>query len=144
MGDHEPLRTIGEAAEAVGMSVHALRFYEREELLVGPVQRTPGGRRQYSSVDIDWLRICSRFRESGMPLAVLRRFAALIRQGPGNEDERLRLLDEHRTRVDAQITALEQARDIISWKADIYRQRLRLGEAEGLWDPTARGRRPPL
>ncbi len=75
-----------------------------------------------------------------MPLSELRRFAALIRQGPGNEDERLRILDEHRTRADAQITALEHARDIITWKTEVYQQHLQHGEAEGLWDPTTPGR----
>ncbi|WCB40217.1 MerR family transcriptional regulator [Gordonia polyisoprenivorans] len=63
------------------MSVHALRFYEREDLLIGPIERTSGGRRRYREVDIDWLRICTRLRESGMPLADLRRFAALVREG---------------------------------------------------------------
>jgi DNA-binding transcriptional MerR regulator len=46
-----------------------------------PLRRTPGGRRTYTAVDVDWLRICVRLRESGMPLADLTRFAALVRQG---------------------------------------------------------------
>ncbi|WP_150462616.1 MerR family transcriptional regulator [Nesterenkonia ebinurensis] len=129
--------TIGEVAHAVGMSVHALRFYEREQLLIGPIQRSAGGQRQYGAVDIDWLGICTRLRESGMPLAELRRFADLIRQGPGNEAERLRLLDAHQARVEKQIAALEEAREIIAWKTNVYQQHLRAGDASGLWDPTA-------
>ncbi|MGK2876236.1 MAG: MerR family transcriptional regulator [Nocardioides sp.] len=119
------------------MSVHALRFYERQGLLVGPIERTTGGRRRYTRVDVDWLRICTRLRESGMPLAQLQRFAALVRQGPGNEPERLALLDAHRARVDQQIQALEQAKEIIEWKTDIYRQHVQDGDAAGLWDPTS-------
>lgn len=128
--------SIGEAAEALGLSVHTLRFYESEGLLLGPVDRTAGGRRRYSSMDIDWLRICIRLRESQMPLAELRRFADLVRSGPGNESERLALLNGHRARVDAQIEALEQARDLITWKVTVYENKLRTGDAEGLWDPT--------
>ncbi|MFT4081381.1 MAG: MerR family transcriptional regulator [Nocardioides sp.] len=135
--------TIGEVAEAVGMSVHALRFYEREQLLVGPIGRTSGGRRRYSAIDVDWLRICTRLRESGMPLAELKRFAALVREGPGNEAERLALLDAQRERVDQQINALEQAREVIAWKTDVYEQHLRNGEAIGLWDPTIAGTATP-
>lgn len=127
---------IGEVADAVGMSVHALRFYEREHLLVGPIERTAGGRRRYSDVDVDWLRICVRLRESQMPLAELKRFAALVRVGSGNEDQRLALLDAHRSRVEAHIHALEEAREIISWKQEIYQTHLRDGRVEGLWDPT--------
>lgn len=128
--------SIGEVAAAVGMSVHALRFYEREGLLVGPLDRTAGGRRRYTQVDVDWLQICTKLRESGMPLAELQRFAALVRQGPGNESERLALLDDHRDRVNQQIHALEEAKEIIEWKTGIYRQHVQDGNAIGLWDPT--------
>ncbi|MFJ5678059.1 MerR family transcriptional regulator [Streptomyces sp. NPDC093097] len=132
----EPL-SIGQVAERTGLSVHALRFYEREGLLVGPVHRTSGGRRRYSSFDVDWLLICVKLRESGMPLADLKRFAELVRQGPGNEAERLGLLDAHRLRVDAQIQALEECRSVIAWKVGVYAEHLARGEAGGLWDPTA-------
>lgn len=136
MTSDERTYSIGEVADAVEMSVHALRYYEREELFVGPIERTSGGRRRYSAIDLDWLRICARLRESGMPLAELKRFASLVREGPGNEAQRLALLDAQRTRVEAQIEALEQARDIIAWKTGVYEQHLREGEAVGLWDPT--------
>jgi DNA-binding transcriptional MerR regulator len=135
--DAQPL-SIGEVAERTGLSVHALRFYEREGLLVGPVRRTTGGRRQYAAVDVDWLHICVKLRESGMPLADLRQFAALVRQGPGNEAERLELLDCHRRRVDAQIQALVECRAVIARKVDIYADHLNRGRAGGLWDPTER------
>ncbi|MFJ8133846.1 MerR family transcriptional regulator [Streptomyces hydrogenans] len=129
--------SIGEVAEQTGLSVHALRFYEREGLLVGPVRRTSGGRRRYTSLDVDWLLICVKLRASGMPIADLQRFAELVRQGPGNEAERLRLLDAHRLRVDAQIEALEECRSVIAWKVGVYAEHLANGEAGGLWDPTA-------
>ncbi|WP_432584476.1 MerR family transcriptional regulator [Streptomyces sp. HD1123-B1] len=131
----DPL-SIGEVAERTGLSVHALRFYEREGLLVGPVQRTSGGRRRYTAFDVDWLLICVKLRESHMPLADLKRFAELVRRGPGNEAERLQLLDAHRQRVDAQIQALEECRSVITWKVDVYAEHLARGEAEGLWAPT--------
>ncbi|WP_372492328.1 MerR family transcriptional regulator [Actinomadura litoris] len=128
--------SIGEVAERTGLSVHALRFYEREGLLVGPVQRTAGGRRRYTPVDVDWLLICVKLRESGMPLADLKHFAELVRLGPGNEADRLRLLDAHQQRVEAQIQALEECRTLIAWKVGVYAEHLARGEAGGLWDPT--------
>ncbi|EPD97332.1 MULTISPECIES: MerR family transcriptional regulator [Streptomyces] len=128
--------SIGEVAERTGLSVHALRFYEREGMLVGPVQRTSGGRRRYTPFDVEWLLICVRLRESGMPLADLKHFAELVRRGPGNEAERLHLLDTHRQRVDAQIQALEECRSIITWKVAVYTEHLARGAADKLWDPT--------
>lgn len=128
--------SIGEVAEHTGLSVHALRYYERQELLIGPVRRTSGGRRAYTATDVDWIRICVKLRESGMPLADLTRFAGLVRQGPGNEEQRLRLLDEHRQRVEAQIHALNECRSLIEWKVGIYTEHLHAGTVDGLWDPT--------
>ncbi|MEU1508157.1 MerR family transcriptional regulator [Kitasatospora sp. NPDC005748] len=128
--------SIGDVAGQTGLSVHALRFYEREGLLVGPVQRTSGGRRRYSSLDVDWLLICVKLRESGMPLADLKRFAELVRQGPGNEAERLQLLEDHRQRVDAHMQALDECRSLITWKVGVYADHVARGKADGLWDPT--------
>jgi hypothetical protein len=49
----EPRLSIGQVAEHTGLSVHALRFYEREGLLVTPVQRGSDGHRAYSEWDLD-------------------------------------------------------------------------------------------
>lgn len=128
-------RSVGEVARRTGLSVHALRYYEREGLLLAPISRAPGGQREYTANDVKWLLICVRLRESGMPLAELKRFAALVREGPGNEPERLALLEAQRDRIDAQIHALEASRSVIEWKVDIYARRLREGSAEGFWSP---------
>jgi hypothetical protein len=44
---------------------------------------------------VKWLQIGIKLRRSGMPLAKIRRFAELVREGPGNEEQRLELLREH-------------------------------------------------
>lgn len=128
--------SIGEVADQTGLSVHALRFYEREELLVGEVVRTSGGRRRYSRTDVEWLQICTRLRESGMPMAQLREFAALVREGPGNEKQRLALLQSHETRIRAQLFALQQCLEVIEHKVNVYQEHVANDTAEGLWDPT--------
>jgi DNA-binding transcriptional MerR regulator len=129
--------TIGDVAVRTGMSVHALRYYEQQDLLIGPVRRTAGGRRVYSPADVEWLMVCVKLRESGMPLVDLRRLADLVREGPGNEEQRLRLFEAHRRRVEAQIDALEECRSLIEWKVGVYREHLGAGRATGLWDPFA-------
>lgn len=111
---------IGEVAERTGLSVHALRFYEREGLLLHDVARDPGGRRRYVQDDVDWVTLLTRLRSSGMPLADVRRFADLVRAGPGNERERLELLREHQTRVEAQLEELQRCHELISWKVQHY------------------------
>src|SRR4051812_36086308 len=90
---------IGEVAQRTGVSVHTLRLYEREGLLAGEVRRDQSGRRVYSAWDVEWLANCVKFRASGMPLATISRLAQLVREGSGNEAERLELLRVHQRRI---------------------------------------------
>src|SRR5262245_45830197 len=106
--------SIGQVAERTGLSVHALRFYEREGILANPVRRGPGGRRAYSEDDVEWLAVCIILRASGMPLPTLGCYAALVRQGPGNEKQRLALLRQHQENVIAQIGELHRCLDLIT------------------------------
>ena len=125
--------TIGQVSERTGLGVHALRYYEREGLLMGPVPRSAGGRRAYGRLDVEWLVLCNRFRSCGMPVADIRRYAALVSAGPGNEAERLELLREHEVRVRAEIEQLSENLAVIESKARLYSDHLEAGTASDLW-----------
>jgi DNA-binding transcriptional MerR regulator len=126
--------SIGDVAERTGLSVHTLRFYEREGLLLSNhIRRESSGHRRYTASDVDWIGICIKLRASGMPLATIKRFAELVRQGPGNEEQRLELLREHQQRVAAQVAALNDCLDLITWKVGVYEKHLAKGAAQHLW-----------
>jgi DNA-binding transcriptional MerR regulator len=130
----EPELSIGDVARHTGLSVHALRFYEREGLMLSQqVARGSGGHRRYSRQEVYWLRICVKLRASGMPLAKIRRMAELVRQGPGNEHERLQLLREQQQHVESQLAELQECLRIINRKVGIYEQHLADGTAQDLW-----------
>ncbi|WP_017591519.1 MerR family transcriptional regulator [Nocardiopsis potens] len=139
MDDDEPVLSIGQAAERTGLSVHTLRFYEREELLPRPVRRDSRGRRVYGETDLEWLLVCANLRASDMPLPEIRRYTALVREGPGNEEERLSLLLRHRDRVAARIAELGRRLDLIGYKADYYAERIADGTAHRVWSPPPPG-----
>jgi DNA-binding transcriptional MerR regulator len=122
-----PILSIGQVAERTGLSVHALRFYEREGILANPVRRGPGGRRVYSEDDVEWLTVCIVLRASGVPVVAIRRYTDLFRQGVGNEEERLTLLREHRERVTTQIDELTRCLALINYKVGAYEDILAQG-----------------
>lgn len=126
--------SIGQVAERTGLSVHALRWFEREGLFLRPIPRA-GQRRVFDSSDVAWLMLCNRLRASGMPIAEIRRFASLVQAGPGNEDERLALLEAHEQEVRKRIAELEECLDIIHRKVDTYRRHHAAGTADRLWAP---------
>jgi DNA-binding transcriptional MerR regulator len=118
--------------------VHALRYYEREGLMVTQqLARGTGGHRRYTPDDVYWLRVCIKLRRSGMPLAKIRRLAELVREGSGNEPERLELLREHERDVKQQLAELEECLRVITRKVGIYEQHLAEGDAEHLWTAQA-------
>ncbi|MEV4312257.1 MerR family transcriptional regulator [Actinocrispum sp. NPDC049592] len=127
--------TIAEAAEHSGVSVHTLRYYERAGLVITPVERNNAGRRRYRQLDLDWIRICTRLRATGMPIKSIKRYAELVAAGRGNEKERLALMEAHRDEVLAKIADLEENLRLIDHKIDVYRGRLAAGDADTLWAP---------
>jgi DNA-binding transcriptional MerR regulator len=127
--------SIAEAARRTGVSVHTLRYYERAGLVVTAVDRTAGGRRRYHQLDLDWIVICTRLRATGMPIRTIRRYAELVSAGPGNEQERLALLEAHRAEVTARLARTREHLKLIDHKIDVYRGRLAAGDADRLWAP---------
>jgi DNA-binding transcriptional MerR regulator len=136
--DPEVGLSIAEAARRTGVSVHTLRYYERAGLVITTVDRTDGGRRRYRQLDLDWITVCTRLRATGMPIRTIRRYAQLVSAGPGNEQERLALLEAHRADVTARLVELREHLELIDHKLDVYRGRLAAGDADRLWAP-----RPP-
>jgi DNA-binding transcriptional MerR regulator len=121
---------IGEAAEACGVSIDALRYYEKENLLLAPAARNSGGRRRYTARDLAWISGLVMLRETGMPIALMREMAALYRT-PDTEQERLRLLEEHRDRVVEEQRRVAAHLTAIDTKIDSYRRALRRDGQKG-------------
>jgi DNA-binding transcriptional MerR regulator len=130
--------TIAEAARRTGVSAHTLRYYERTGLVVTPVDRTSGGRRRYRELDLKWILVCTKLRATGMPIRGIRRYAELVAAGPGNEQERLALLEAHRAEVLARLAEIQENLKAIDHKIDVYRGSLAAGDADHLWAPVER------
>ena len=131
----QPGMSIAEAARRTGVSAHTLRYYERAGLVVTPVGRTAGGRRRYQQQDLNWITICTKLRATGMPIKTIRRYAQLVSAGPGNEQERLALMEAHRAEVTARLAEVQENLKLIDHKISVYRGRLAAGDADQLWAP---------
>jgi len=67
---------IGVAAKQVGLSVDAIRFYERNALLPR-ASRTAGGFRQYTDTDVETLAFIRRTQHLGFTLSEVRGLLSL-------------------------------------------------------------------
>jgi DNA-binding transcriptional MerR regulator len=85
----EAFRTISEAADAVGVPTHVLRFWESRFPQISPVKRA-GGRRYYRPADVDLLtEIRKLLHDDGMTIRGVRKMlseaggkAKLMQAGP--------------------------------------------------------------
>lgn len=110
---------IGELALRTGRTVHAIRWYEAQGLIPG-VARDSGGRRLYDEKHLSWLDLMDRLRRTGMTIAEMRRYTALVHQGRATLQERSKMLTEHRKRVKETIADWTAALSLIDGKIDFY------------------------
>ncbi|NEM90259.1 MerR family transcriptional regulator [Galbitalea soli] len=112
--------SISEAAERTSLTVHTLRYYEREGLMLGPVDRSSSTHRRYSEADITWVVFLSRLRSTAMPIARIREYVALVRRGDDTTQERLALLTAHRQTVLATLDEVRTSLAAIDYKIAAY------------------------
>ena len=113
----------GQTAQRSGFSLDTLRYYERIGLL-DHVERTSSGHRRFGEDDLEWLEVLRCLRDTGMPIARMRRYAELARGGEATVAERLGLLTEHDAHVGERIAVLQAQRRHLRDKIDWYRSQL--------------------
>ncbi|GIF76108.1 MerR family transcriptional regulator [Asanoa siamensis] len=110
--------SVADAARLVGLSAHTLRYYEQEGL-VRPA-RNGAGHREYAASDLRRLVFLTRMRLSGMTMTDLKRYIALVEQGPRTVPERRRIMLEQRDRIARQIRELGLALETTEHKIRVY------------------------
>jgi DNA-binding transcriptional MerR regulator len=88
------------------------------------VDRADSGHRRYDERDLAWIEILQRLRATGMPIQRILRYAELVRDGEGNERDRLALLEEHRAEVKARLSEVHKHLEFIEKKIATYKEKL--------------------
>jgi DNA-binding transcriptional MerR regulator len=87
--------------------------------LVRPA-RNGAGRREYGASDLRRLIFITRMRASGMTIRDLKRYVALVEQGPETKPQRRAIMLEHRERIRRQLRELTLALDATEYKIRSY------------------------
>ena len=120
--------SISEVASEAGLSIDTLRYYERTGLMLEAIERATSGHRRYTERHVSWVVFLTKVRQTGMPIRQMRDYAALVRAGRGNEDERLALLAAHRDAVVERVADIQRNLESIEKKIENYRVRMALIE----------------
>jgi MerR family mercuric resistance operon transcriptional regulator len=97
--------TIGRLAEASGVHLETIRYYERIGLIREP-ERTAGGHRLYTAPDLARLRFIRCSRELGFGIEAIQHLLRLSEPGSGTCGEARALAQAHVTAIQGRIDQL--------------------------------------
>lgn len=106
--------SISALSRKTGLSIHTLRFYEKEGIL-RYVERTPSGRRVYSDDSLACLLGVLCLKAAGFSLPEIKAFFDRTREGAGSLPERLEMLRRARAHLVAQREHLERSLRLIDY-----------------------------
>lgn len=104
---------IGKLAKTTGVSVQAIRFYERQGLLPDP-GRTNSGYRRYAEAHVRQLRFIRQAKALGFSLAEIREVLRLRGRGQCPCNKVMSLAERHLQNVEGQIRQLKTFRRDLS------------------------------
>lgn len=115
--------TISAAAEASGLSVDTLRYYEKEGLTLHRPGRSSSGQRRYTQENVAWLGTLVMLRRTGMPIRDIKKFVELYRV-EGSEADRLAILEAHRVHVLEELAEVQTHLEAINRKINFYEEKV--------------------
>ncbi len=123
--------SISQVAKTYNLSIHALRYYEKEGLLPF-VKRTQSGIRKFDEIAMDGLKIVECLKKSGMPLKEIKQFLDWCQEGDTTLTKRRDMFHERREIVLAQMAELKNVLDVISYKCWYYETAVTEGSEEAV------------
>lgn len=111
--------TIKEASERLGCPAHTIRFYEKEGLLPY-IKRDKNGNRLFEQEHLDWIRLMTCFRATGMKLSLLKEMVNLALDGDSTIPQRKAILNRYKEDLFRRQNELAEALDAVNNKLSIY------------------------
>ena len=102
--------TIGQAAEASGISRKMIRYYEETGLLP-PARRSESGYRHYSDADISRLQFIRRARDMGFSLERIGQLLGLWQNEQRHSADVKALVEQYIAELDENIHQMQAMRD---------------------------------
>jgi DNA-binding transcriptional MerR regulator len=124
--------SISKAAKKTGLTVHTLRYYEKEGLLPF-VERTESGLRSFKDDDFTWLNVIKCLKNTGMPIKKIKVFIDWCMDGDSTLEKRLMLFRKQKETVEAQMAELNGYLKTIEHKITYYEAAVEAGTESVHW-----------
>ena len=121
--------SIGEVANATGIAISTLRYYDREGMFPN-MERSNGGIRVFSDTEIDTLRVIECLKSSGMSIKSIKEFLGWCQEGDITLEKRRKMFHIRLDEVEKQIEALQETKNMLKFKCWYYDTAVATGSEE--------------
>ncbi|BBI33467.1 MerR family transcriptional regulator [Cohnella abietis] len=111
--------TVKDISTRTGITAHTLRFYEKQGVLPY-AERTEQGIRMYDESSIEWIETILALRSTGIPLAELKLYVDLYKEGDSTLQRRKEIMNNHKVKVEEQMLQLIKTLGRINYKMALY------------------------
>ena len=111
--------TVGEMARLLDVPASTLRYYDKEGLLPF-VERSSGGIRMFHESDFEWLQVIDCMKKAGMSIKSIRQYVELAMRGNDTIDMRLKLFQNQRDILKAQLAEMQHTLEMVDYKCWYY------------------------
>ncbi|MFD0586559.1 MerR family transcriptional regulator [Paenibacillus sp. GCM10027627] len=124
--------TISEVAERTQLSIHTIRYYDKEGLL--PFVERENGTRVFHEQDMDWIDLICCLKKTGMPIKDIRILIDHCMDNDAVLDKGLDILARHKEKVMEQMKELQQSLVTLDYKMkhlpQMYKEKFHRGNEQ--------------
>ncbi|MCI9270188.1 MAG: MerR family transcriptional regulator [Dorea sp.] len=121
--------SIGEVANATGITISTLRYYDREGMFPN-MERSNGGIRVFSDTEMNTIRVIECLKSSGMSIKSIKEFLAWCEEGDASLGKRREMFYARLEEVEKQIEALQATKNMLKYKCWYYDTAIAAGSEE--------------
>lgn len=118
--------SIGQVAKKTGLSVHTLRYYEKEGLLPF-VRKNSSCLRVFSDSDLGWLELIECLKATGLHLKGIKQYIDWYIEGDSTLQLRLDMFRQQKIRIEEQMAELQKHMNKINYKIELYTKAVAAG-----------------
>ncbi len=111
--------TIGDISSKTGLSIHTLRYYEKEGLIF-PIKRLKNNTRDFTDADLKWIEFIICLKNTGMSLKTIKEYTQSTSKGEEGYNELVQILKNHKESINRDIEKLKSFQKKIDWKINLY------------------------
>lgn len=125
--------TIGEVANATGIAISTLRYYDREGMFPD-MERSSGGIRVFSDKELGTLKVVECLKHAGMSIKDVKEFLGWCQEGDATLPQRRRMFHDRLAEVERQMDELRNTMNLLRYKCWYYDTAVAAGTEDAVRD----------